>query len=129
MTIYLASNVETFSTPRYDVMLQFVGSKYPQANIREPKKLFPDSVSWLLRWTSILHTLDMLVFFRLENETIGPGVLKEVQDALRVNIPVLLLDDDGTFSPYFRLYLRPDDRYPQFSAALVKKDNERYVYA
>lgn len=93
--VYVASSLSTYSTARYEQMIDAARSHYPQATILPARDQFTSTDDWRRRWPELLNTLQAVVFFADDDGYIGYGVFTELTDALDRGIPVRYLAPNG----------------------------------
>lgn len=93
--VYVASSLSTYSTARYEQMIDAARSHFPQATILPARDQFTSTDDWRRRWPDILPTLDALVYFEDRDGYIGYSVFTELTDALDRGIPVRYLAPNG----------------------------------
>lgn len=71
---YLASPKPTFGTPRYWRMLTQAQEHFPKAEVLPAAGVFESDADWRARWSEVLRSLSVLVFFPEVDGTIGLGV-------------------------------------------------------
>lgn len=94
-TVYLASPLSTYHTPRYDRMCEHVRNLFPNATVLPARDCGFTRATWLPRWRTMLPTLVAVVFFRDEAGMIGKGVYTEILDADARGLPIWMVDDAG----------------------------------
>lgn len=99
-SVYIASPLSTYETPRYAAMLARLRELLPDAELLPARDLFTSNADWLRRWPEILPTLAAVVFFD-DRGRIGRGVYQEVEDAQAARLPVFYLPHpDADLLPY-----------------------------
>jgi len=93
--VYIASPIQTYWTTRYDDMVRVVGERF--GDELQARYLFTSNSQWLDEWPHTLQNISAVIFFDDETGWIGKGVLKEINDAVQLKIPVYYIDDQFTF--------------------------------
>lgn len=88
--VYVASPIQTYTTPCYDTMLARVRVLLPNAELIPARDCFTSNADWRQRWPALLRTLDALIFFDHQG-SIGRGVFQEIEDAQATALPVFYL--------------------------------------
>ncbi len=102
--IYLASPISTYrDTARYVHMLDLARAAFPDAELLPAKGLYSGNESWRRTWPEHLKHITACLFFTDTDESVGLGVMTEIEDCLSHNLPVSLLQDDGSVIEYRRL--------------------------
>jgi len=104
--VYIASSLGSYGTPRYMRRLDQLRTRFPTAEIIEPRLLFRDSADWLRRWPVVLRRIDVLVFFTDPQGTVAAGTIREIVDAVFMGIPVYRLTVRTGLQPASRLNVR-----------------------
>jgi hypothetical protein len=92
--IYVAAPTTLYWSPRYDQALATVHTLFPGTCVLDARSAWASDQDWLRRWPELLPTVETVVVVTDEG-WIGYGVFTEVNDALAISIPVLLLDGDA----------------------------------
>lgn len=95
-SVYIASPLTTYQTPRYDGMCATVRTLFPHADVLPARGLFASNAEWRSRWPALLPTLAAVVFFTDDAGWIGKGVWMEIIGAAHAGVPVALLTDGGS---------------------------------
>lgn len=104
MKVYIASPIQTYTEPRYPDMVAQVGLAWPYDDMLPAKSMFASSAEWRSEWPKLVKTLGLLVFFTDKDGFIGKGVKTEIDDALKLKIPVYYLEEN-TFYPYNEVHI------------------------
>ena len=112
--VYVASSLHTFNTPRYDVELNRIRTRFPDAAIIPARGRFHSNRAWRRGWPKLLASIDAVVFFADDDGFIGLGVWTELCDADERGIPISYLAPHGEFYDFndsgdVQVALRPWD--------------------
>ena len=91
--IYVAHPITTYGSPHESARLRALGELLPGAALINPVASYANNSEWLQTWPRIIRTLTAVVAFGDTAGIIGPGVARELFDAIAVGIPV------GGFNP------------------------------
>lgn len=124
-SVYLASPLTTYRTPRYDRMVDAARAAVTDATILPARGLFFGARDWLIRWPAVLATLSGVVFFTDEAGWIGKGVFTELMDAAAAGLPIGLLTDDGAVHPpdAFAITDVDEEDWRQYARIMVAPEN------
>ncbi len=103
--IYLASPIPTYTTARYDAMLEHARRAYPDSELLPARGLYLGSDHWRQTWPQHLKRITSACFFPDVDGSIGLGVHRELQDVIAACLPVHLLQDNGELVPFERVRL------------------------
>lgn len=125
--VYIACPLSTMDTPRYNAMLARVRELVPDADFLPARDLFASNAEWRARWSTLLATLDAVIFFDDDDGCIGAGTEQEITDAWLAGIPVFFLP-----SPPFDALIPCDasgsvEFWPVFGSGM--KQTQRVCYA
>lgn len=94
--IYLAHPVNTYATSwSRRGCTEAVRQLLPDADVLDPETMWTSDEEWLAEWPKIVRSLDLLVVFCDDAQTVGTGVLREIADAIAWDVAVLALDPEG----------------------------------
>jgi hypothetical protein len=102
-TIYVASPMTTYDTPRYDQMLLLIRKRYPNDRIRPARGMYKNAGHWRNLWPQILHSLTkqngVVVVFPQPDRIIGRGTYVEAMDGFDRGLDVVGTDGDSWYEP------------------------------
>jgi hypothetical protein len=122
-TIYVASSLGTYHSPRYNRLLRVVRRQFPRGRVIPARGLFRDSNPWRSAWPILRSSISVLVFFPDVCGWIGFGVWRELHDVAALGRPVFLLLDDGRLVPFQHVTFGPvrTDDWIQFARVSARK--------
>ncbi|MDA8360370.1 MAG: hypothetical protein M0Z95_29650 [Actinomycetota bacterium] len=91
--IYGAHPITCYFTDHEKACLDAIKAAFPEAEVVNPAVRYKTTTAWLRAWPRVAQTLDGLVVFADEAGTVGVGCVKEVADAIRLSVPVAMIDD------------------------------------
>lgn len=91
--IYAAHPITSYGTDHERAYLDALAALLPGAEIFNPAGRYRTSAGWLRAWPRVARTLSALVVFGNEEGSIGVGCLHEIADAIRLGVPVAVLDE------------------------------------
>ena len=93
---YLASPMSTYRTERYDAMVDLVRAKLGPVTEPLTKDMFVSNLQWLAALPEILSQVVGVAFFADGDGFLGMGVVKEVDAAVALGLPVFFLPNTSS---------------------------------
>jgi hypothetical protein len=91
--VYAAHPITSYGTPHERAALRAIRQLLPGARVLDPSVLYVSPSHWLTEWPTLAPTLRLVVLFGDETGSIGAGCLREVADALCLDVAVLVLKE------------------------------------
>ncbi len=120
---YVAHPMTIYGSQHEAQALRCLAQQLPGWELVNPAAMYDSDTAWLRSWPRLVRGLDLLVVVPAPDDTIGTGCIREVGDALRWQVPVLVLDHLGDLCELRGLLLLgPDARTARRAAWVMVGD-------
>jgi hypothetical protein len=89
--VYAAHPMTSYGTPHERRALAAIRAALPRTRVIDPSIHYASARQWLEEWPSLATQLSSLVVFGDETSAIGAGFVREVADALCLDLPIAVL--------------------------------------
>jgi hypothetical protein len=98
--------------------LRQIATHFPGARVIDPATHYLSVRHWLEDWPIMVQALDAIVLFGDETGAVGAGCIREVADALCLDVTVVVLHNDGSLRELRSLRLLPAGRRTRARTAI-----------